>query len=61
MPDSELRESLKRDNKELILPKYSAFFDKYSSLSFSKNPEKYLKYSVTEVSTVIDRLFDVSM
>ena len=28
VPDVELRESLKRDNKEYILPKYSAFYDK---------------------------------
>lgn len=28
IPDRELRESLKRDNMEYILPKYQAFYDK---------------------------------
>jgi exocyst complex protein 7 len=28
IPDVELRESLKRDNKEYILPKYHAFYEK---------------------------------
>lgn len=28
IPDLELRESIKRDNKEQILPKYQAFYDK---------------------------------
>ena len=29
IPDVELRESLKRDNKEYILPKYHAFYEKW--------------------------------
>lgn len=29
IPDRELRESLKRDNMEYILPKYQAFYDKW--------------------------------
>lgn len=28
IPDVELRESLKRDNKEYIIPKYNAFYDR---------------------------------
>lgn len=28
IPDVELRESIKRDNKEYILPKYKAFYDR---------------------------------
>lgn len=28
VPDVELRESLKRDNKEFILPKYTMFYEK---------------------------------
>lgn len=27
IPDVELRESLKRDNKEYIIPKYNAFYN----------------------------------
>ena len=28
LPDVQLRESLKRDNKEYVLPKYASFYDK---------------------------------
>lgn len=86
IPDVELRESLKRDNKEYILPKYNAFYEKfvfsalifviiivlavilnsfmfcfrYASLQFTKNPEKYVKYTGVQVSAMIDRFFDVA-
>ena len=48
VPDVELRESLKRDNKEYILPKYSAFYDKYANIAFTKNPEKYVRYTAAQ-------------
>uniref|UniRef100_A0A1B6DEN9 Exocyst complex component 7 n=1 Tax=Clastoptera arizonana TaxID=38151 RepID=A0A1B6DEN9_9HEMI len=60
IPDVELRESLKRDNKEFILPKYNAFYDKYSNVPFTKNPEKYVKYTPEQVAALIDRFFDVA-
>ncbi|RZF38575.1 hypothetical protein LSTR_LSTR010908 [Laodelphax striatellus] len=60
IPDVELRESLKRDNKEYILPKYNAFYDKYSNLPFTKNPEKYVKYTPEQVAALIERFFDVA-
>lgn len=31
IPDLELRESIKRDNKEQILPKYQAFYDRWGT------------------------------
>lgn len=60
IPDLELRESLKRDNKETLLPKYNYFFDTYASVSFSKNTEKYVKYNSAEIATLLDRFFDVA-
>uniref|UniRef100_A0A1B6GH39 Exocyst complex component 7 n=1 Tax=Cuerna arida TaxID=1464854 RepID=A0A1B6GH39_9HEMI len=60
IPDVELREGLKRDNKEYILPKYSAFYDKYSTLYFTKNPEKYVKYTPEQVAALLDHFFDVA-
>jgi len=60
IPDVELRESLKRDNKEFVLPKYNAFYDKYSGLPFTKNPEKYVKYTPDQVASLIDRFFDLA-
>lgn len=60
MPDTELRESIKKDNKEYIIPKYHMFREKYEKLNFTKNPEKYIKYSVEDVEKVIERFFDTS-
>lgn len=60
VPDVELRESLKRDNKEFVLPKYKLFYDKYTAVPFTKNPDKYLKYSPLDVSNLIDRFFDAA-
>ncbi|KAI5727473.1 hypothetical protein M8J77_002830 [Diaphorina citri] len=60
IPDVELRESIKRDNKEYILPKYKAFYDRYSTLPFSKNPEKYVKYTPEQIAALLDRFFDVA-
>ncbi|BET02952.1 exocyst complex component [Nesidiocoris tenuis] len=60
IPDVELRESLKRDNKEYILPKYNAFHYRFSNVPFTKNPEKYVKYTPDQVASLIDRFFDVA-
>ncbi|XP_019616762.1 PREDICTED: exocyst complex component 7-like isoform X5 [Branchiostoma belcheri] len=60
IPDHELRQSLRNDNKEFILPAYTAFREKYEPMQFTKNPEKYIKYSAEEVSATIDRFFDLS-
>ncbi|CAH1108238.1 unnamed protein product [Psylliodes chrysocephalus] len=60
IPDIELRESIKRDNKELIIPRYNAFYNKYAGVHFTKNHEKYIKHKPDEVSAIIDRFFDVA-
>ena len=36
------------------------FFSRYSSLQFTKNPEKYIKYTVEEVEAMLKSFFDVS-
>ncbi|XP_059061154.1 exocyst complex component 7 [Achroia grisella] len=58
VPDAELREALKRDNKQALLPPYSAFWDAYSTLPFSKNLDKYLKYTPVQIATQLDEYFD---
>lgn len=60
IPDVELREGLKRDNKEYILPKYNAFYDKFSNLYFTKNPEKYVRHTPEQVAAMLDHFFDVA-
>ena len=60
IPDVELRESLKRDNKEYILPKYNSFYEKYANVAFTSNVDKYIKYSPAQVSGMIESFFDVA-
>lgn len=58
VPDVILRESLKRDNTENIIPQYTAFYDLYSDVQFSKNPDKYVKYRPQDVLEKLNSLFD---
>lgn len=60
IPDPELREQMKKDNKDFIIPAFRMFLDKFKRLNFTKNPEKYIKYSVQDVAEVVDKLFDMS-
>lgn len=61
VPDVILREGLKRDNTENIIPQYNAFFELYSDVQFSKNPEKYVKYKPQDVVAMLGSLFDDSI
>lgn len=61
VPDVILREGLKRDNAENIIPQYNAFFESYADVQFSKNPEKYVKYRPQEVAAMLGNLFDDSV
>lgn len=58
IPDLLLREGLKRDNVEAIVPHYNAFYDLYSDCEFAKNREKYVKYTTHHLSTLLNNLFD---
>ncbi|XP_046403378.1 exocyst complex component 7 [Ischnura elegans] len=60
IPDVELREELKKENKDLIVPKYKAFFEKYCNVAFTKNLEKYIKYTPEQVADMINQLFDAA-
>lgn len=60
VPDPELRHSLLEDNKSFILPYYSSFLARYKDASFTKNPDKYLKYSVEDLAGLISGFFDTS-
>ncbi|XP_053952957.1 exocyst complex component 7 [Anastrepha obliqua] len=60
IPDVILREGIKRDNVEHILPKYNRFYEMYASVQFSKNPDKYVKYRPHEINQMLSKLFDDS-
>lgn len=60
IPDPELRDTLKKDNKDYIVPRYKMFLEKYEKVNFTKNREKYIKYIPGQVSDIIDKFFDTS-
>jgi len=60
IPDAELRDTLRSDNREFIMPYYTAFLQRYGSVAFSRNPEKYIKYSAQDVRQFIDGFFDAA-
>uniref|UniRef100_A0A0K8TLX6 Exocyst complex component 7 n=1 Tax=Tabanus bromius TaxID=304241 RepID=A0A0K8TLX6_TABBR len=61
VPDVILREGLKRDNIEQIVPKYNKFFEIYADVQFSKNPDKYVKFRPQDVNAMLNNLFDDSV
>lgn len=58
--DAELRETIKRDNAEFIVPKYRLFYNTYSDVPFTKNRDKYIKYTPIDISDMINMFFDTS-
>jgi len=60
IPDVELRETLREDNKKFVLPFYAAFLKRYKNAHFTKNPDKYIKYSEQDLVRIIDGFFDAA-
>ena len=60
IPDMDLRATLKKENIAYIIPAYRMFLDKYRRLNFTKNLDKYVKYTVSDVEDMINRLFDTA-
>lgn len=60
IPDAELREALKKENKDFVLPFYETFLSKYGNVKFTTNTEKYVKHNVGSLSHLLDRFFDAT-
>lgn len=60
IPDPELRDNLREDNLNYIMPYYLAFLRRYQGTSFTKNPEKYIKYKEEDVRRYIRGFFDAA-
>ncbi|KAG7491215.1 hypothetical protein MATL_G00000550 [Megalops atlanticus] len=60
IPDTEQRDAIRRAQKRMVSEAYRNFLHRYSSISFTKNPDKYLKYKPEHVEEMIERLFDTS-
>ncbi|KAJ3092877.1 Exocyst complex component 7 [Quaeritorhiza haematococci] len=60
VPDAELRAALIKDVKQVLLPMYGRFYDRYNQIEFSKNPTKYMKYDKQSLGAALDKFFDAS-
>ncbi|XP_053981146.1 exocyst complex component 7 [Hylaeus anthracinus] len=60
VPDARLREELRNELQQNIVPLYTTFHNKYHGISFSKNPTKYIKYTPKQVSALINTFFDTT-
>lgn len=60
VPDGRLREELRKELQQAIVPLYRKFYNKYRGISFSKNPAKYIKYTPEQISILIDTFFDTT-
>ncbi|XP_053565387.1 exocyst complex component 7 isoform X4 [Bombina bombina] len=61
IPDKRQREHIRQQQRSFVQEAYGTFLLKYGTgVNFTKNPDKYIKYSVEQVGAMIDRLFDTS-
>ncbi|XP_022521773.1 exocyst complex component 7 isoform X3 [Astyanax mexicanus] len=60
IPDKEQRDAIRQAQKRLVSESYRAFLHRCANIAFTKNPEKYHKYSPEQVEDMIERLFDTS-
>ncbi|XP_065898323.1 exocyst complex component 7-like [Dysidea avara] len=58
IPDRDLRSSVKEVNRDLICPLYEEFHKNHLNVSFTKNPDKYIKYQPVEVEGILNSFFD---
>lgn len=60
VPDPELRTLLRNACKQEFLPHYHKFYNFYKGQDFTKNKEKYIKYSPELLASMIDQFFESS-
>ncbi|KAI8974745.1 Cullin repeat-like-containing domain protein [Pilobolus umbonatus] len=58
IPDPELRNQVIRDVKNVLVPMYGRFLDKYQGSDFTKNPAKYIRYDKNGIDKMISHLFE---
>jgi len=58
--DEKLRVSLQNDVRNVFLPRYTEFYEKYAKIHFSKkNQESYLKYPPARANGLISELYEI--
>ncbi|KAJ8658405.1 hypothetical protein O0I10_005757 [Lichtheimia ornata] len=58
VPDAELRAQVIRDVKNVLVPMYGRFLDKYQGTDFTKNPAKYIRYDKDKLEKMLNHLFE---
>ncbi|KAJ3171254.1 K(+)/H(+) antiporter [Geranomyces variabilis] len=58
VPDPDLRATLVKDIKAIICPFYKQFYEKHIELDFTKNQEKYVKYTPKTLEAAIEHFFE---
>ncbi|KAG0747408.1 hypothetical protein G6F57_000142 [Rhizopus arrhizus] len=58
IPDIELRNQVRRDVKNVLVPMYGRFLDKYQNTDFTKNPAKYIRYDKERIDAMLSHLFE---
>ncbi|CAO3704101.1 unnamed protein product [Rhizopus stolonifer] len=58
IPDIELRNQVRRDVKNVLVPMYGRFLDKYQNTDFTKNPAKYIRFDKERIDMMLSHLFE---
>ncbi|CAF0808113.1 unnamed protein product [Didymodactylos carnosus] len=57
--DIDLRHRLRQDGKAEILESFRKYYQKFAHKEFTKNPNKYLRYSPETLERIIDEFFEM--
>lgn len=57
IPDADLRMSLLKEIKNVLLVLYVRFYERYQTLEFSKNPTKYIRYDKEQLDEMLNEFF----
>ncbi|KAI8973416.1 Cullin repeat-like-containing domain protein [Mycotypha africana] len=58
IPDTELRNQVIRDVKNVLIPMYGRFLEKYQNTDFTKNPVKYIRFDKEKIDKMLSHLFE---
>jgi len=60
IPDTELRRQILSEIKQVIVPMYARFYNKYQTIEFAKNSSKYIQWTRENIEDALDKLFSTS-
>lgn len=60
IPDADLRLGIRKEIKDYLVPKYRNFYERYRRSDFTKNKDKYIKYTPEQVASMIEEFFEAA-